>query len=347
MVAASDDHDGARQRVSAAGAHAGERRGGRAACRVHVPGPGLAVSRAWRRDSIETEPVVRRAIDRCARILEPELGADLRKLLFPPQRRRAQAAEELRDTRWAQPALFVVGYALAELWGSWGVRPAAMIGHSVGEYVAATLAGVMTLEDALRLIARRGQLISALPRGSMLAVMAPAEALEHFVGGDVSLAAMNAPGFSVLSGPDRLIDDVEAALEPRIGGGASSAHVARVSFGDDGSDPRRVRGPGRASAVVAHRPCPFATTLTGDWANGDVTQPGYWSAQLRSTVRFADAVRAVVQKKAPAGKDSIFLEIGPGNTLVTFAAETARGEGASARVSSRCRGRRISARTRK
>ena len=148
-----------------------------------------------------TEPIVRRTIDRCARILEPELGADLRKLLFPPQRRRARAAEELRDTRWAQPALFVVGYALAELWGSWGIRPAAMIGHSVGEYVAATLAGVMTLEDALRLIARRGQLISALPRGSMLAVMAPAEALEHFVGGEVSLAAMNAPGFSVCPDP--------------------------------------------------------------------------------------------------------------------------------------------------
>ncbi|HLG55434.1 MAG TPA: SDR family oxidoreductase [Vicinamibacterales bacterium] len=274
----------------------------------------------------KTEPVVRRAIDRCARILEPELGADLRKLLFPPQRRRAQVAEELRDTRWAQPALFVVGYALAELWSSWGVRPAAMIGHSVGEYVAATLAGVMTLEDALRLIARRGQLISALPRGSMLAVMAPAEALEHYVGADVSLAAMNAPGYSVLSGPDRLIDDVEAAL------GRESVAARRLytshAFHSAMMDPIL----GEFEELVARVPLsapvvPFAATLTGDWANGDVTQPRYWSAQLRSTVRFADAVRAVVQKKAPAGKDSIFLEIGPGNTLVTFAAETARGEG--------------------
>ena len=275
-----------------------------------------------------TEPIVRRTIDRCARILEPELGADLRKLLFPPQRRRVRAAEELRDTRWAQPALFVVGYALAELWGSWGIRPAAMIGHSVGEYVAATLAGVMTLEDALRLIARRGQLISALPRGSMLAVMAPAEALEHFVGGEVSLAAMNAPGFSVLSGPDRFIDEVEAALT-RESVAARRLHTSHA-FHSAMMDPILDEFEDLVTRVPLSAPAvPFATTLTGDWANGDVTQARYWSAQLRSTVRFADAVRAVVQKKAPAGKDSIFLEIGPGNTLVTFAAETARGEGTS------------------
>jgi acyl transferase domain-containing protein/SAM-dependent methyltransferase len=275
-----------------------------------------------------TEPIVRRAIDRCARILEPEIGADLRKLLFPTQRRRARAADELRDTRWAQPALFVVGYALAELWGSWGVRPAAMIGHSVGEYVAATLAGVMTLEDALRLIARRGQLISALPRGSMLGVMAPAEALESFVSGDVSLAAMNAPGFSVLSGPDRLIDEVEAALA-RESVAARRLHTSHA-FHSAMMDPILDEFEDLVTRVPLSAPAvPFVTTLTGDWADGDVAQARYWSAQLRSTVRFADAVRAVVQKKAPAGKDSIFVEIGPGNTLATFAAETARGEGAS------------------
>src|SRR6185369_17059266 len=116
---------------------------------------------------------------------KPQLGADLRKLIFPPARRRAQAAEELRDTRWAQPALFTVGYALAELWRSWGVEPAAMVGHSVGEYVGATLAGVMSLEDALRIIARRGRLIADLPRGSMLAVVSPAASIERFVGGDI------------------------------------------------------------------------------------------------------------------------------------------------------------------
>src|SRR4029078_4888546 len=115
-------------------------------------------------------------------------------------------------TRYAQPALFTVEYALAQLWQSWGIQPTAMIGHSVGEFVAATLAGVMTLDDALMLIARRGQLISALPRGSMLAVMAPADHLERFVDDEVSIAAINAPGYAVLSGPNHAIDRVETSL---------------------------------------------------------------------------------------------------------------------------------------
>ena len=108
----------------------------------------------------DTEPLVHKAIDDCARLLKPVLKADLRRILFPGQRSRKSAAETLKDTKFAQPALFTISYALAKLWMSWGIQPAAMIGHSVGEYVAAALSGVMTLEDALTLIARRGQLIS-------------------------------------------------------------------------------------------------------------------------------------------------------------------------------------------
>jgi len=274
-----------------------------------------------------SEPVVRRAIDDCARILKPGLGADLRKLLFPAPRRRAQAAEELRDTRWAQPALFTVGYALAELWRSWGVQPAAMIGHSVGEYVAATLAGVMSLEDALHVIARRGQLISALPRGSMLAVLAPAESLERFVGGDVSLAAINAPGFSVLSGTDTAIDGVESALG-REGVAARRLHTSHA-FHSSMMDPILAEFEDVVAKVPLGAPTiPFVTTLTGAWANGDLRRPDYWSAQLRSTVRFADAVRSVALPGTPVGKHAAFLEVGPGNTLVTFAGETVKGEDA-------------------
>jgi acyl transferase domain-containing protein/SAM-dependent methyltransferase len=279
-------------------------------------------------DLYHSEPVVGRAVDRCARLLRPHLGADVRRILFPSARRRGQASEELRDTRWAQPALFTVGYALAALWQSWGVRPAAMIGHSVGEYVAAALAGVMTLEDALLLIARRGQLISALPRGSMLAVMAPAEALERFVTDDVSLAAMNAPGLSVLSGPDAAMDRVAAALS------AESVSARRLhtshAFHSAMMHPildefeHLVAGVSLSAASI-----PFAATLTGDWADGDITQPKYWSAQLRSTVRFADAVRVVANSPSPAGQQAVFLEVGPGNTLVTFVTETVRADGRS------------------
>jgi len=274
----------------------------------------------------KTEPVVRRAIDRCARILQKDIGADLRRLIFPTARRRAHAADELRDTKWAQPALFVVEYALAELWRSWGIHPTAMIGHSVGEYVAATLAGVMTLDDALKLIARRGQLISALPRGSMLAVMAPSETVERFVGEDVSLAAINAPGYAVLSGPGDAIARVESALagESVVARRLHTSHAFHSSM----MDPILTEFEGLVAGVQLSPPAiPFVATLTGEWADGPVTRPGYWSAQLRSTVRFADGVRALAGAKSPVAKDAIYLEVGPGNTLATFAAENMRGNG--------------------
>ena len=271
-----------------------------------------------------TEPVVRRAIDGCARILKRDLDADLRKLLFPPKRNRAAAAEELRDTRWAQPALFTVAYAVAELWRSWGIAPAAMVGHSVGELVAAALAGVMSLEDALRVIGRRGRLISALPRGSMLAVMAPADSLARFLGGDIALAAVNAPGFVVLSGPDAAIDRVEAVLTSESIP-ARRLHTSHA-FHSAMMEPILAEFEDVVAGIRLSAPSiPIASTLTGQWANGDVTQPRYWSGQLRNTVRFGDALRTVVDPAGPAGKEAALLEVGPGNTLSTFASEVAKG----------------------
>jgi len=272
-----------------------------------------------------TEPVVRRAIDYCARALQPELDGDLRKILFPPARKREQAGEALRDTRWAQPALFTIGYALAELWRSWGIQPSAMIGHSVGEYVAATLAGVMTLDDALRLIARRGRLISALPRGAMLAVMAPMDRLERYVDEHVSIAAVNAPGFAVLSGQDAAIDRVSAALtDASIP--SRRLHTSHA-FHSAMMEPMLDEFEQLVSSVnLAPPSIPFATTLTGEWADGNVRRADYWSAQIRRTVRFADAVRTVMRARTAA---PVFLEVGPGNTLVTFAADTAGRDGAA------------------
>lgn len=275
-----------------------------------------------------TERVVRVAIDRCAGILEPLLGADIRRVLFPSASRRSASADELRDTRWAQPALFVVSHAIATLWQSWGIRPSAMIGHSVGEFVAATLAGVMSLEDALHLIARRGQLISALPRGAMLAVMAPAATLERFADERVSLAAINAPGLGVLAGPESAIDAVAAQLT------AASIVSRRLhtshAFHSSMMDPMLDEFATHVSRVSLSPPTiPFATTLTGAWAGSEVTRPEYWAAQIRRTVKFADAVRTV--RQARSGPEPIFLEVGPGNTLATFAAETLRNHGPAAR----------------
>jgi acyl transferase domain-containing protein/SAM-dependent methyltransferase len=274
-----------------------------------------------------TEPVVRSAIDRCARILKPLVGGeDLRRLLFPGQRRLVQATETLKDTRWAQPALFTVEYALSQLLLSWGIAPAAMIGHSVGEFVAATLAGVFTLEDALTLIARRGSLISALPRGSMLAVMAPAKDLEPFVDDGVSVAAFNAPGLSVLSGPSARIERVEVALAER-GIAARRLHTSHA-FHSSMMDPILAEFEELVAKLPLTPPTsPFVSTLDGEWADGAVCKPGYWSAQLRSGVRFDAALRTILAPNSPVGKDPLLLEVGPGGTLVTFAAETARAVG--------------------
>jgi phthiocerol/phenolphthiocerol synthesis type-I polyketide synthase E len=165
---------------------------------------------------------------------------DLRRFLFPSRRARAEAADKLLNTEWAQPTLFTVEYAIGDLLRSWGIRPAAMIGHSVGEFVAATFAGVMSLEDALMLIARRGKLIASMPPGSMLTVMADADFVARFLDNTVSLAAVNAPGYSVLSGPHEAIDRVEMALaKEKID--AAPAYVASLSLGHDGPDTGRVR----------------------------------------------------------------------------------------------------------
>jgi acyl transferase domain-containing protein/SAM-dependent methyltransferase len=272
-----------------------------------------------------SERVMRQAIDRCAKILKPEIDADLRKVLFPPKSRQADAADVLRNTRWAQPALFTVGYALAELWRSWGVQPAAMVGHSVGEYVAATLAGVMSLEDALRIIARRGRLIASLPRGSMLAVVSSAASIERFVGGDVALAAVNGPALAVLSGPDHAIDSLEAALarESIVTRRLHTSHAFHSSM----MNPILAEFEDLVAGVRLKPPSiPFAATLTGGWANGEVVQPGYWSAQLRSTVRFSDAVGTIAREKGPL-QQAAYLEVGPGNTLASFVTETVKNGG--------------------
>jgi acyl transferase domain-containing protein/SAM-dependent methyltransferase len=273
------------------------------------------------------EPVVRRAIDHCARLLKPALDADLRKLLFPSRRDRKTAAEALKNTRWAQPALFTVGYALAALWTSWGVKPSAMIGHSVGEYVAATLAGVISLNDALALIAMRGELISKLPRGSMLAVMSPAEDLERFVDGKISIAAINAPGFAVMSGPDAAVKRLEKQL------GREKVPVRRLhtshAFHSSMMDPVLKPFEDAVSKVKLSAPAlPFVSTLTGDWAGENVTEPNYWSRQVRFAVRFADGMRTLMNSKCLAGKNPISIEVGPGNTLSTFVREIAHGKDA-------------------
>lgn len=182
----------------------------------------------------EEEPLFRETVDLCAELLMPHLGRDLREVLYPAEGDAEAAAALLRETFYTQPTLFAIEYALARLWISWGVRPAAMIGHSIGEYVAACLADVFELKDALMLVAARGRLMRELPAGAMLSVRLPAAELTARLASDCAIAAVNGPTLCVVAGPTETV----AALQRRPRGSAgrlqASPHVPRFPFPDDG-----------------------------------------------------------------------------------------------------------------
>lgn len=276
--------------------------------------PGQGAQRArMGADAYEHEPVFRRAVDECAELLRPELGFDLRDVLYPDLRGIAGPADNLERTELAQPALFVVEYALARLWESWGVRPDAMAGHSVGEYVAACLAGVFELPDALRLVAARGRLIQDLPRGAMAAVPLPPGALAGRLIDGVSIAAVNEPGVCTISGAKDLVSEMVDRLADE-GVQAREVHTSHA-FHSVMMEPARER----LAEIVRGVRCgpvriPFLSNLTGTWiTEAQAHDPEYWARHLREPVRFADSISELLKDES-----WVFLEVGPGQTLSTF-----------------------------
>ena len=167
------------------------------------------------RELYAAEAIFREQIDICSEILKPHLGLDLRHMLYPTAELMEEARGRLSDTVLTQPALFSTEYALARLWMSWGVHPQAMIGHSVGEFVAACLAGVFCLEDALSLVAARGRLMQDLPAGAMLSVRLPENEARPLLDGNLSLAAVNSPAQCVIAGPTDAVEALEKRFGPR------------------------------------------------------------------------------------------------------------------------------------
>ena len=183
----------------------------------------------------KTEPTCRRFVDECCELLRADLGFDLRELLFPAAERREEAQQRLMETAVTQPALFVMEYALAQLWMEWGIHPQSMAGHSVGEYVAACLAGVFTLKDALGLVAERGRLMQSLPRGAMLAVPLPEAQVRSLPGSDLDIATINEVRASVVAGTHDAIEKLAAILKSR-GVECRKLHTsACLPFAHDGS----------------------------------------------------------------------------------------------------------------
>lgn len=270
------------------------------------------------RELYDLEPAFRAEVDRCAELLKPLIGSDLREALYPADMAAADAAARLQQTAVAQPALFVTEYALARLWMSWGVRPAAMIGHSVGEYVAACLAGVMSLESALSVVAMRGRLMQEMPPGAMVAVPLDEAGAALLIGGDVSLAAVNAPGQVVLSGSVDAIAAVEARLTDR--GITPQRLQTSHAFHSAMMEPILARFRAHLADVPLRPPSiPFVSNVTGTWVDSAATTADYWVAHLRSAVRFADGIRTL------AAEPRVFLEVGPGQALATLAKHSANG----------------------
>jgi acyl transferase domain-containing protein len=282
------------------------------------------------RELFEQEPVFAREISRCARALEPRIKLDLLSVLYPPPNGSPGPGPNLDDTALSQPALFVVEYALATLWMSWGIRPQAMLGQSIGEYVAACLAGVVSLDDALDLVAERARLMQEMPAGAMLAVFASEVSIRpRLQDSALSIAALNSPGSCVVSGPKAALE----AFASEVSQAGISVRYLRTShaFHSSMMDPVVKAFVNRAVRVHLSPPCiPYISNVTGTWMEpGSATDPSYWGSHLRQPVRFADGIRCLVQCGC-----RLLLEVGPGNQLANLARQNLPSPGSTFVVSS-------------
>jgi acyl transferase domain-containing protein len=287
---------------------AGHAAGSRSVAMI-FPGQGAQYP-AMCRDLFEHDEVFRGALEECARLLEGELATPLLDLLYPADPASPEAAENLAQTRHCQPALFSVSYALAVTLGSLNVHPSQMIGHSVGEYVAACLAGVLDLPDALRVVAARGRLMQAMEPGSMLAVQMPAFLLETLLPEDTEIAAVNGPEATVLAGATSAIDAARESLESR--GVTVTPLRTSHAFHSRLMEPCLAEFGVVVAGVTLRAPkIPFVSNVTGTWiTDADCTDPGYWVRHVRSPVMFADGVESLC-----ADGDLSLVEVGPGSGL--------------------------------
>ncbi|MFF2012622.1 SDR family oxidoreductase [Streptomyces sp. NPDC058195] len=258
------------------------------------------------------EGVFAAEFDRCAELFAPHLGEDLRALVLGAD--GPEAADRLRQTRLAQPALFCVEFALARLWQSWGVTPRAMVGHSIGEYVAACLAGVFSLEDAARLVAARGRLVQEMPSGAMLSVFLSEEETAARLGDGLALAAVNSTELTVVSGSAQAVDALQQRLTAE-GVGCRRLHTSHA-FHSPGMDGAVAPFVEEVRAVTLTAPAiPFLSNVTGTWiTDEEATSPEYWGRHLRRPVRFRDALDVLL-----ADPGLVLLEVGPGQNLTNFA----------------------------
>jgi thioester reductase-like protein len=293
----------------------------------------------------QAEALFRECVDQCAELLKPHLGLDIREVLYPdgqaqdrdePQHQLAAATtresldiqhmlrqqnrhsngapQKLHQTMFAQPILFTIEYALAKQWMAWGIQPQAVIGYSIGEYAAACIAGVFSLEDALLLVAKRAQLINGLPGGAMLSVLLSEEELRPLLGPKLSLMAINGPYVCVVSGPANAIAELERHLDEE--GVACQRLQTSHAFHSWMMEPIVEPFARLARSIRLYPPkIPYISNVTGTWiTTAQATDPMYWATHLRQPVRFADGVGELWKEP-----QRILLEVGPGQSLGSLA----------------------------
>ncbi|MGF1675886.1 MAG: beta-ketoacyl synthase N-terminal-like domain-containing protein [Rivularia sp. (in: cyanobacteria)] len=270
------------------------------------------------RELYETQTVFRETVDNCCKLIKPylDIDFDLLNLIYPSDKGtgKGKGETELTDTAYAQPAIFIIEFALAKLWMSWGITPEATIGHSIGEYVAATIAGVFSLEDALKVVALRGKLMQQQPNGNMLSVFLSGDDIQSWLSDEISLAANNAPNLCVVSGSQKAIANLQQRLE--------TANIAcRLLHTSHAFHSPRMSGVEKPfmqvlESIKLNPPSiPFISNVTGTWITAtEAIDKAYWVKHLRETVQFAAGIEELTKDD-----HRILLEVGAGRTLSSFA----------------------------
>ncbi len=266
------------------------------------------------RQLYETQPVFRQVLDQCSQILEPYLGKSLLEVIYPQNPEDIEASSLLGQTGYTQPALFALEYALAQLWQSWGIKPDVVMGHSVGEYVAATVAGIFSLEDGLKLIAMRGQLMQKLPAsGKMVSVMASESKVRHLITPyqeQIAIAAINGPESVVISGEVEAIDTIVNNLE--LAGIKTRELEVSHGFHSPLMEPMLTEYETVAKEITYNQPkIPLISNVTGTEVGTEITTAQYWVNHVRQPVRFAQSMKTLEEQ----GYET-FLEIGPKPVLL-------------------------------
>ncbi|MFY0758174.1 thioester reductase domain-containing protein [Metabacillus dongyingensis] len=271
-------------------------------------------------DLYREEKIFREELNRCCQILEEISGVNWMELLYPSDP-EAKASDAINQTSNTQPAIFIFEYSLAKMLIGWGIRPDGMIGHSIGEYVAACLSGVLSLKHALKLVYDRGILMQQLPKGSMVSVKASQDDILPLMSRDLSLAAVNGPLSCVVSGSDEEINILETKLNRE--GFKYIKLLTSHAFHSSMMDPILAAYKEKIKEINLHHPnIPFISNVTGEWITASqAASSDYWVNHLRQTVRFSDGIKHLV-----SGSENIFVEVGPGRALSALVRQQEQGE---------------------